>query len=493
MAYFSPIKWDDLIDLIKDKPYFPTFPEDGVVMPPPIPVHPETPHDMNTTEKHWFMRRCAISAGFFFGASTGTRSAMSRRIEQHEAKIGRPLQTFNELKEALNILNSLAWDSFMTELSKNNLVIRDWKIHWSAAQRPDVGGQPKPFSPAEKDDAALRRDNASLKETIEKMLVEAAKVDAKIAELTKAAERSGGPVTIRIEKEGAKKPITIDLAHFKLPDLILRMKAGVNVYLVGPAGSGKTTAAEMAALAMSTSFAFMSVGPQTTKTDILGYMNAAGHYVTTVFRTAYEKGGIFLFDELDAGNPGVLTCINAALAGNAASFPDGMVKRHRDFRCIAAGNTFGTGADRQYVGRQEMDAASIDRFNFLEWPYDEGLEKAIAEKDWDHEDGKKWLAHVQAARAAVTKLSLRHVVSPRATFYGISLLKAGAKWADVESTQLWKSLKPGEIDRVRSAMTTTSPITDLKGCKVHTVTSEDVHWQRTPKDVFGFEKLPDPK
>jgi hypothetical protein len=32
------------------------------------------------------------------------------------------------------------------------------------------------------------------------------------------------------------------------------------------------------------------------------------------------------------------------------------------FVCIAAANTFGTGADRQYVGRNQLDESTLDRF-----------------------------------------------------------------------------------------------------------------------------------
>ena len=56
-----------------------------------------------------------------------------------------------------------------------------------------------------------------------------------------------------------------------------------------------------------------------------------------------------------------------------------MVKRHPKFICIGAGNTYGTGPDRVYVGRQELDGASLDRFDFLEWAYDETLERFIVD------------------------------------------------------------------------------------------------------------------
>jgi len=51
--------------------------------------------------------------------------------------------------------------------------------------------------------------------------------------------------------------------------------------------------------------------------------------------------------------------------------------------CIAAANTYGKGADRQYVGRNELDESTIDRFRIGTVPmdYDEGLETALCPND----------------------------------------------------------------------------------------------------------------
>jgi len=71
---------------------------------------------------------------------------------------------------------------------------------------------------------------------------------------------------------------------------------------------------------------------------------------------------LFLFDEIDASLPNAVLAFNAALANGYADFPDGMVKRHPRFACIAAANTFGMGADRIYVGRNQLDGADAGPF-----------------------------------------------------------------------------------------------------------------------------------
>lgn len=121
-----------------------------------------------------------------------------------------------------------------------------------------------------------------------------------------------------------------------------------------------------------------SVCAQTSKAELLGFINANGNYIITEFRKAYEFGGVFVLDEVDAGNPNVLAVLNSALSNSVCSFADLMVKKHEDFVLIACANTFGFGSDRQYVGRNQLDAATLDRFSVIEFNYDETLEIALS-------------------------------------------------------------------------------------------------------------------
>lgn len=65
-----------------------------------------------------------------------------------------------------------------------------------------------------------------------------------------------------------------------------------HIMLVGGAGGGKTHLAGQIAKALDIPFYPMSVGLQTTKSDLLGFVNATGGYVTSPVREAYEKGGM---------------------------------------------------------------------------------------------------------------------------------------------------------------------------------------------------------
>lgn len=152
--------------------------------------------------------------------------------------------------------------------------------------------------------------------------------------------------------------------------------------LVGPAGTGKSTAAEQMAKDLKLHF-YLANRIQNTF-ELVGFVDAAGNYVTTQFYEAFTKGGLFLFDEVDASSPEALVTINAAVAQGYMAFPgkDKNVLMHPDFKVICAGNTYGTGSTLQYTGRNKLDAATLDRFMIIEWGYDRDLEdKRIKDKD----------------------------------------------------------------------------------------------------------------
>lgn len=238
---------------------------------------------------------------------------------------------------------------------------------------------------------------------------------------------------VTVKNPAKKQEVKVGKVHNKFDLVLACMSARTNVALVGPAGSGKTTTVAKAAEALSLKFYSKSVSAQTGIHEFFGYQDANGNYVSTLFRTAYEQGGVFLLDEFDAGNPNVLAALNQATANDSCAFADGMIPKHEDFICVMAGNTFGHGANSEYVGRNKIDAATLDRFAFIDFPYDEDLEYALA-------DNKDWCRRVQAFRRKVADKKVKTVISPRATIIGCQLLKAGVKQREVEELVIYKGL-----------------------------------------------------
>lgn len=230
------------------------------------------------------------------------------------------------------------------------------------------------------------------------------------------------------------------LKHRQLETLLKVLSTKQNVLLVGSAGTGKSHAVEQCAKALTLDFFSMSLSPQTTKSDIFGYGDVNGNFVETPFYKAFAEGGIMLFDEIDAGNAGVLVAINSALSNGFTSFPIiGNVKRHPDFIIVGTANTYGFGADRQYVGRNQLDGATLDRFTIIDWQIDEQLEEKLA---GDSDLNKKWLGFIRELRTYINANNIRAIVSPRATIRGRDLLSIGLEPTEVLELAVLNAIPP---------------------------------------------------
>lgn len=177
--------------------------------------------------------------------------------------------------------------------------------------------------------------------------------------------------------DGKKVPMK-GIQHDKFETVLKFVANDEPVFLTGPAGSGKNVLCKQVAEALGLKFYFTNAVTQEYK--LTGFTDAMGNYQPTQFYKAFTEGGVFMLDEMDASIPEVLVILNAAIANRYFDFPApiGYVEAHPDFRVIAAGNTVGTGADYQYVGRNQLDAASLDRFAVVKVDYSEAIENSVA-------------------------------------------------------------------------------------------------------------------
>ncbi len=287
--------------------------------------------------------------------------------------------------------------------------------------------------------------------------------EARVIELIAAHAPRPEPreITVRVGDGPAR---TAPRQHYKFPLLLACVAARVPAFLVGPAGTGKTTAAHAAATACGLAFSAVSVGPMTSKSDFYGMRDAAGKYHQTDLVRLASTGGVFLLDEFDAGHPGVLTLLNMLLANGHFSTPDGLTEKHPDFAPVMALNTYGTGASRQYVGRMQLDAATLDRGAFLDWPLDEGLESSFLGIDepslpFDLAAGgiptaDVWLRTVRAFRVACESHKLQVVTSPRAAITGCRLAAAGVGEAHLREMLLFRGMDADARAKITPALST---------------------------------------
>ena len=227
-------------------------------------------------------------------------------------------------------------------------------------------------------------------------------------ELAKYAQAEPKKVQMAAKK-ATQKGDEVYCAGFK--KIVRNVRLGYNVYMDGPAGSGKSHTAEQVAEALG-----LDYYAQTTiqfAHDVRGYGDAGGNFVDTPFYKAFSEGGLYFQDEYDRSCAEAAIVLNTALANGYYDFPVvGRVKAHPNFRFIAAGNTLMQGADEEYITGQQLDASSVDRFaTFVKLDYDRRIELRITNNDVELVDFDGDL------RQAISATGIKHVVSYRASKY----------------------------------------------------------------------------
>ena len=172
--------------------------------------------------------------------------------------------------------------------------------------------------------------------------------------------------------------------HEKFETIKTCIESNVPIYLVGPAGSGKNFTLEQIANELGYNFYFSNSVQQEYK--LTGFIDAGGKYHETEFYKACKeaeegKDCIFFLDEMDASIPEVLVLLNAAIANGYFEFPNGKIKFGNKVHFVAAGNTFGNGADEEYTGRMVLDQATLDRFAVIEFDYSVNIQLSLAKGD----------------------------------------------------------------------------------------------------------------
>lgn len=228
--------------------------------------------------------------------------------------------------------------------------------------------------------------------------------------------------------------------HNAAPKVIQLVAQGLNVMLVGPAGCGKTVLASSVAKAMEAELTCISCSAGMSEAQLLGRLlplgdNGAFRYVESPFVKAYREGGVILLDEMDAADANLLLVINAALANGAidiearaASGLTTRVERHAKTVVIAAANTWGAGADTQYIGRGALDVSTLDRFYRLAIDYDEALERQLGTP--------QVVSFVQVLRRKVREAKLRRVVSTRMITRMGAAINAGVSFNEAKRDEL---------------------------------------------------------
>lgn len=265
------------------------------------------------------------------------------------------------------------------------------------------------------------------------------------------SELNGHAAPLRVEivkHDGEVKPIE-GTVHPMFPKLLQYAQArgpdgyGINIFLAGEASSGKTTACKQLAKALELPWHFN--GAISMPHEMLGFIDAAGHYHRTAFREAYEHGGVYTFDEVDRSDAVALLAVNPHLANGVATFPDGQIKRHKDCIIICTANTWGTGASADYCGATKLDAAFMSRFPIrLAWDIDLHFEMAIS-------GNHTWCQQVQHARWKAKQAGLKVMIDVRQTMAGAALIAIGATPNEAAEATYLANLTTAQRDMITGA------------------------------------------
>lgn len=223
-----------------------------------------------------------------------------------------------------------------------------------------------------------------------------------------------------VEYDGKRNEIK-GVVHEQFETILKFVAMDEPVMLVGPAGTGKNIIAKQVADALGLDFYFTSAVSQEYK--LTGYGDATGNYVPTQFYDWAINGGLFLFDEMDASIAEALVVVNSAIANRYFDFPVvGRVYLNEKCRIVACANTYGTGASMEYVGRNQLDGATLNRFGMVEVNYDKRIEDAVC-PDKDIAD------FCRNFRSICDKNGVHHIISYR------------------EMSRLYKMIVKAELDK----------------------------------------------
>lgn len=263
-------------------------------------------------------------------------------------------------------------------------------------------------------------------------------------------------VTVKVSSETTSNSID-GLFHSAFPSLVKYMSAGAHCYLPGSPGTGKTHAAQQACKVLGWRFESQSCGPMTPNSTFWGGRNANGEFQTTPLIESIryaqdhpESGAAFLYDEMDNGSSSLFVTMNTVMANGFVTLGNGeTLEVGPNWVALGAANTFGTGPTAQFAGRNKIDAATLDRFIYVPWEIDEGMETTIIQSILQETTNgmvmaDTWLKTWRTSRRKVGDNGLPIFVTMRGAIQGAKLLRAGIPIREVWNVCLGNKLK-GDI------------------------------------------------
>ena len=234
-------------------------------------------------------------------------------------------------------------------------------------------------------EAKAKAESTSIESLIMRNVVDA--LTPSICE--KIQERVGAlagavPTSLEIKIGDVIRKLPEDIRHAQFEKILAGTIAGMDFWLVGDAGTGKSYLCGQIAQAMGAKY-FCTGAIMDEFSGLKGFIDANGVKHGTEFTKALDamEAGeevVICFDEADGSIPEVMIALNNFLAGGVIECMGKAYTKKDNLHIMACGNTNGRGGSTMYT-RQIIDEATLDRFTFMKVDYDPSIELNAANGD----------------------------------------------------------------------------------------------------------------
>jgi hypothetical protein len=164
-------------------------------------------------------------------------------------------------------------------------------------------------------------------------------------------------------------PNYVSFGHFRDVETIIKSKIFFPIYITGPSGNGKSTTVEQVCAKLKRPMIRINLNSLSDEDQLIGTKTLVDGNIKIIdgpVVIAMRLGIPILLDEIDAGGPNALMCLQSILEGKPYFFKlkNELITPAHGFNIIATANTKGKGSeDGRYIGTNILNEAFLERFS----------------------------------------------------------------------------------------------------------------------------------